>query len=52
MKWFKTFEDFRKSQNVIDENDIDDYKPIDNDEPNDSDVDNNGVVYIDNWEKY
>lgn len=48
MKWFKTFEDFKKSQDVIENEDIND--TINSDD--DSDVDNNEVVYIENWEKY
>lgn len=48
MKWFKTFEDFKKSQDVIENEDINDTINSDGD----SDVDNNEVVYIENWEKY
>lgn len=54
MKWFKTFEDFQKLQNVI-ENKIDtkiDSKLDINNEISDSDINENEVIYINDWEKY
>lgn len=53
MKWFKTFEEFKKSQDLVEEY-IDNKSIEDNikDNLSNSNIDKNDIVYIDNWEKY